>query len=127
MSARLAVWVGDEQVGELDRAGRRFQIRFTARPDASALLTVAPEGADATWTPAFTRAWFDNLLPEEGRRAVAEAEHQVERGDTFGLLAAIGWECAGAVPGGVPGCRASLDRTRTLSPRRARSPSNSMS
>jgi serine/threonine-protein kinase HipA len=72
-------------------------MRFTGRPDATSLLTVAPEGSDAIWTQAFTRAWFDNLLPEESRRTEAEAEHRVERGDSFGLLAAIGWECAGAV------------------------------
>ena len=60
-------------------------------------LTIAPDGSDATWSAAFTRAWFDNLLPEESRRTAAEAEHDVERGDTLGLLAAIGWECAGAV------------------------------
>lgn len=97
MTADLTVWLGDEQVGRLGRVGRRFQIRYTARSDATALLTVAPEGMDAAWTPGFTRAWFDNLLPEEARRTAAEAEHRVERGDTFGLLAAIGWECAGAV------------------------------
>ena len=93
----LAVWLGDGPVGSLSRSGRGFQLRFTRRPGVTAALTVAPDGADATWTPPFTRAWFDNLLPEEGRRTAAEAEHGVERGDTFGLLAAIGWECAGAV------------------------------
>lgn len=91
------IWLGDEPVGDLARAGRRFQFQFTRRPDVTGLLTVAAGGADAAWTPAFSRAWFDNLLPEETRRTAAEAEHGVERGDSFGLLAAIGWECAGAV------------------------------
>jgi serine/threonine-protein kinase HipA len=95
--ADLAVWLGDEPVGTLARSGRRFQVRFTRRPGAAAELTVAPDGAGAAWAPAFTRAWFDNLLPEGDRRTAAEVEHEVERGDTFGLLAAIGWECAGAV------------------------------
>jgi len=97
VTADLAVWLGDEQVGDLARAGRRLQMRFTGRPGTTSLLTVAPDGTDAAWTPAFTRAWFDNLLPEENRRTAAETEHGVERGDSFGLLAAIGWECAGAV------------------------------
>lgn len=97
MNKDLVVWLGDDPVGDLARAGRRFQFRFTRRRDATRLLTVAADGADAAWTPEFTRAWFDNLLPEETRRTAAEAEHGVERGDSFGLLAAIGWECAGAV------------------------------
>jgi serine/threonine-protein kinase HipA len=93
----LAAWLGSEPVGSLARSSRRYQLRFTRRPGAAAALTVARDGAEATWSPAFTWAWFDNLLPEEGRRTAAEVEHEVERGDTFGLLAAIGWECAGAV------------------------------
>ena len=95
--AELAVWLGDEAVGTLARSGRRFELRFARSPGTAAELTIASEGAEAVWTPAFTRAWFDNLLPEGDRRTAAEADHQVERGDTFGLLAAIGWECAGAV------------------------------
>lgn len=92
---RLVVWLGDEPVGDLVRA-RSNEFRFTRRETARS-LTVAPGGDTTTWTPSFTRAWFDGLLPEEGRRTVAEAEHGIARGDSFGLLAAIGWECAGAV------------------------------
>lgn len=97
MSNDLAVWLGDEPVGALARAGRRLQFQFTRNPGAVGLVTVATEGSDGVWTRGFTRAWFDNLLPEETRRSAAEAQHGVERGDSFGLLAAIGWECAGAV------------------------------
>ena len=94
-AGRLVVWLGAEPVGDLDR-GRRGDLRFTRRPDSPS-LTVAAEGAGPAWPPAFTRAWFEGLLPEEVRRTTAEVEHGVARGDTFGLLAAIGWECAGAV------------------------------
>lgn len=93
----LAVWLGDERVGTLERAGRRFQVRFTPAPGVATALSVATGPGADPWTPVRTRAWFDNLLPEEGRRTAAETAHGVERGDTFGLLAAIGWECAGAV------------------------------
>jgi serine/threonine-protein kinase HipA len=92
---RLVVWLGDEPVGDLIRT-RHNEIRFTRR-ESAASLTVAPDGAADIWTPSFTRAWFEGLLPEASRRTLAEAEHGVARGDTFGLLAAIGWECAGAV------------------------------
>jgi serine/threonine-protein kinase HipA len=93
----LAVWLGDEPVGALARTGRRFQFQFTRSAEAVGLLTVASEGTDLVWTKGFTRAWFDNLLPEETRRTAAEAQHGVDGGDSFGLLGAIGWECAGAV------------------------------
>ncbi len=95
--ARLAVWLGDQPAGHLERSGRRFGLRFTRRSDLVASLTVAPEGVTEVWSAAFARAWFDGLLPEEARRGAAELAHGVERGDTYGLLAAIGWECAGAV------------------------------
>ncbi len=93
----LVVWLGDEPVGTLAREGHRFGLRFRRRPGAVGLLTVAPGGVADPWSPSFTRAWFDGLLPEEARRSAAETDHGVERGDTYGLLAAIGWECAGAV------------------------------
>lgn len=97
MSAEpLVVWLGETPVGDLARIDHGRRIRFERRP-GTVTLTVAAEGADERWTPSLTRAWFDGLLPEESRRTVAEVEHGVERGDTFGLLAAIGWECAGAV------------------------------
>ncbi len=92
----LVVWLGETPVGDLARVDRGRRIRFERRP-GTPTLTVAAEGADERWAPAFTRAWFDGLLPEESRRTVAELAQGVERGDTFGLLAAIGWECAGAV------------------------------
>ncbi|MFN8622953.1 MAG: HipA domain-containing protein [Chloroflexota bacterium] len=97
MSERLFVWVGPDPVGELAREGRRFDLRFRRAEGARALLTVASDGEGDAWAPGFTRAWFDGLLPEGPRRAAAETEHGIERGDTFGLLGAIGWECAGAV------------------------------
>lgn len=94
MTDPLAVWLGAERVGDLAR--ERRGLAFHGRADA-ARLTIASDGEELDWPPVFTRTWFDGLLPEEERRSAAEAEHGVDRGDTFGLLAAIGWECAGAV------------------------------
>jgi serine/threonine-protein kinase HipA len=90
----LSVWLGPERVGDLVRERRGF--RFHPHRGASR-LSVADQADEAPWSPGFSRAWFDGLLPEEERRSQAEVEHSVDRGDSFGLLAAIGWECAGAV------------------------------
>ncbi len=112
--AALVVWLGETPVGDLARIDRGRRIGFTRRPDTRG-LTVAAEGAQERWTPSFTRAWFDGLLPEESRRTIAETQHGVERGDTFGLLAAIGWECAGAVSVLPPGRRPATGTYRDLS------------
>jgi serine/threonine-protein kinase HipA len=95
MADRLAVWLGPAQVGILAR-DRRGGFRFEPGDGADA-LTVAAAGADRPWGRAFSRDWFDNLLPEDARRTSAENAWGIERGDIFGLLEAIGWECAGAV------------------------------
>ena len=95
MADRLAVWLHDQRVGTLLREPRGG-VRFDAQ-DGAADLTVSPLGTGTPWSKAFSRDWFEGLLPEEGQRTTAERNHSVARGDTFGLLAAIGWECAGAV------------------------------
>jgi len=95
MTDTLAVWLGADRVGDL--VGDRQTLTFHRRPRTARLTVAQMEDDEPAWSPAFTRAWFDGLLPEEERRSAAEIEHGVDRGDTFGLLAAIGWECAGAV------------------------------
>ena len=95
MTEALAVWLGADRVGDLVRD--RQTLTFHRRPGTARLTVAQMEDDEPAWSPAFTRAWFDGLLPEEERRSTAEVEHGVDRGDTFGLLAAIGWECAGAV------------------------------
>ena len=88
MTERLAVWLGSERAGDLIR--ERSAIRF--RPlEGGPSLSVAAAAQTSLWGRTFTRAWFGGLLPEGERRDRAEADHGVERGDTFGLLAAIGW------------------------------------
>ena len=41
--------------------------------------------------------YFDNLLPEEGMRALLSKEMDVPKTDAFGLLAALGQESAGSL------------------------------
>jgi serine/threonine-protein kinase HipA len=96
----LAVWLHGRRVGSLGQ-GRDREIRYVPVQDAP--LSVAASGL-APWSPDLTRNWFDGLLPEEGRRARLAARLGLRPEDTFGLLAQVGWECAGAVavvPDGV--------------------------
>lgn len=71
-------------------------MQFHAEVVAAELAMAAPGGL-ASWTPEFTTAWFENLLPEEDNRVEVCRRFGVRGDDTFGLLAEIGWECAGAV------------------------------
>ena len=89
----LAVWLHGSRVGSIEQ-GRDREFRYV--PDQDAPLSVAASGR-APWSPELTRNWFDGLLPEEGRRARLAARFGLRAEDTFGLLAQVGWECAGAV------------------------------
>jgi serine/threonine-protein kinase HipA len=91
----LVVLLHDRPVGAIRRAGRR-SARFHPNVDGGELAVGAPAGAEP-WTPDFTRAWFENLLPEEEPRARIAARFGLRPEDTWGLLERIGWECAGAV------------------------------
>ena len=99
----LDVWLGPRRVGSLEQDRRGF--RFLSENGATA-LTASSEGAVSPWPRALARNWFEGLLPDDAQRTYAESAHSIARGDTFGLLAAIGWECAGAVsvlpPGVMP-------------------------
>ena len=68
----------------------------------SAALPVAskPYRDSKPGTPRPRRAvefWAEGLLPEGENRTMLERRFEVRRGDTIGLLAAIGADCAGAV------------------------------
>lgn len=88
----LVVQLGDRPIGRLEASPALRFVPTTARP----LLSIG-DTSGRPWSPAFTRAWFEGLLPEGELRTRIAARHGVEPLDTFDLLAAIGWECAGAV------------------------------
>jgi serine/threonine-protein kinase HipA len=99
--AELIVWLGSKVVGELGSTGRRSASFRPARPGIG--LTIGAPDDGSTWTPEFTRAWFENLLPEEEPRSRIAARFGLRSDDTWGLLEQIGWECAGAVAVLPPG------------------------
>lgn len=94
MTDNRVVWLNDTVVGHLRRDDGGFT--FASLPGARN-LTAAAEGAQSPWSRTFAKNWFDGLLPDDRQRTGAEDARGIERGDTFALLEAIGWECAGAV------------------------------
>ena len=101
MDEPLVVWLGDEVVGELRASGRRAAQFHPARPRIG--LAAGAQVDASPWPADFTRSWFENLLPEEEPRARIAARFGLRSDDTWGLLARIGWECAGAVSVLPPG------------------------
>lgn len=102
MPDSLGVWLGHDIAGTLERSEDDDRFVFEAAPDGPA-ITMATRGQEHRWTPVFSRRWFDGLLPEGAQRQTAELRHRIDSGDTFGLLEAIGWECAGAISVMPPG------------------------
>jgi serine/threonine-protein kinase HipA len=96
MTDRLIVWLGHDIAGALVRSRDSERFWFEAAEDAPA-ITMADAGRERIWAPVFSRRWFEGLLPEGAPRQAAEQHHHIDPGDTFALLEAIGWECAGAI------------------------------
>ena len=101
MTARLAVWwIGEPgaaarggELESLEAGGLRF--RYAADWDGVALSISMPR-REAPYESEAT-SFFANLLPEGLARSRVCARLQISEGNDFGLLAAIGGECAGAL------------------------------
>jgi serine/threonine-protein kinase HipA len=103
VTARLAVWLNALQVAIVERERRgKLSLSYTeqalaAFPGGTPLLSLDLVLQRRGYPNARTVAFLDGLLPEgEPRRAVA-AELDLPASDVFGLLAAIGRDCAGAL------------------------------
>lgn len=103
MAAPLAIWLYGRQVAVVERQ-RNNRLRLSYTGDALAtyeggtpLLSLAFPLTRDRHPNGVTRAFLDGLLPEgEPRRAIA-AELDVPASDVFGLLGALGKDCAGAL------------------------------
>lgn len=108
MAEELAVWLYGERVATVDRRRGRPRLAYTeealARYDlGTPLLSLAlPVGAER-YTQGVTRPFLDGLLPEgEPRKAIAR-DLGLRPDDTYGLIEALGRDCAGAVVVQSPG------------------------
>lgn len=107
---RLQVLLHGQRVADL-RAGTALELTYTpemvselgvgalclsaALPVAAKAYRDSKPGAPRPRRP--VEFWCEGLLPEGESRTMLENRFGVRRGDTFGLLAAIGADCAGAV------------------------------
>jgi serine/threonine-protein kinase HipA len=99
----LTVWLYADPVADL-RPDRRGQLSLRYRPDVidrlgqgALCLSVALPVRSAPYRHDAVERWIEGLLPEGETRTVLERRFSVRRGDSFGLLCALGRDCAGAV------------------------------
>jgi serine/threonine-protein kinase HipA len=111
MADILDVWLSGRHLGELKRL-RNGAMRLRFNDEAinhygagskalSLSLPMTPKRVEGASLGTF----IEGLLPEFGVRSALEHEHDVNPFDSFGLLRAVGTECAGAVqftPQGKP-------------------------
>lgn len=112
VGARLGVYLAGEVVGEIERRGpSRYRFVYSGSelersgPGAIVLSASLPVQA-GDFPPARTSPFFEGLLPEGAVREAIAHRFRLSEEDGFGLLEALGAECAGAVavlsPGRTP-------------------------
>jgi serine/threonine-protein kinase HipA len=105
----LDVYLNETLVGELRQEGGELAFRYAPGylnlPASLPLSRHLPLGSEE-FSDAATRAFFANLLPEGGMREQVARALGLSPGNVFGLLEALGGDCAGAVtvvpPGEIP-------------------------
>ena len=97
----LAVWLNDEHIADLERVNSgELRLRYTPASiarhgEGSIVLSIALPVQPRHRGQSVTR-WVESNLPEGETRTSLEDRFGIRRGDSFGLLAAIGADCAGA-------------------------------
>lgn len=98
---KLEVWLNDDLVGYLteNRKGGRFcyASHIKKMQSGNPLLSLSLPVKSKPYGESKTENWFMGLLPEGKRRQEIAHSLGISEYDWIGLLAEIGWECAGAV------------------------------
>jgi serine/threonine-protein kinase HipA len=99
----LAIWLYGSRVASVERE-RRGRLRLFYTEDALSryeggvpLLSLSMPLTRDRYPNAITRAFLDGLLPEGEPRLAIAADLDLPASDVFGLLAALGRDCAGAL------------------------------
>lgn len=110
MDDRIAVWLAGTKIAVICRDRERIDLTYT--PDAlkmfpagTPLLTLSLPLVAQRYSKGIVRPFLDGLLAEGESRSALARRHRVSRDDTFGLISALGRDCAGALviqPEGEP-------------------------
>ena len=100
---RLRVYLNEEMLGAVERRGPA-RYRFTYSDEAlarhgegSILLSASLPVRAGSFSPTQSAPFFEGLLPEATARVGVARRFGLSEADGFGLLSALGVDCAGAV------------------------------
>ncbi len=102
MAGKLIAWMYDTAVAVIEEERQRLRLTYTSEalsryaPGSRLLSWALPVRAER-YTQGVVRPFLDGLLPEGDARLAVAREFDLRPGDTYGILRAIGRECAGAV------------------------------
>jgi serine/threonine-protein kinase HipA len=102
MGEALAVWLRGTKVALVEQERGKLRLTYTQDaldrfPLGSPLLSLSLPLTSRRYPQGVARAFLDGLLPEgDARRAIAD-DFDVLASDTFGLIRALGRDCAGAL------------------------------
>lgn len=102
--ATLSVFLRERPIGSLERTGpSRYRFAYSAdaiqddRSDPMARLSASLPLREERFKPSESAPFFEGLLPEGAVRAAIAGKLGISEGNGFGMLAALGADCAGAV------------------------------
>jgi serine/threonine-protein kinase HipA len=101
MADQLAVWLYGAKVALIDQERARLRLAYTddalARyPLGVPLLSLSLPLTSERYTHGLVRPFLDGLLPEDEPRQIVANGLGLFREDTFGLIRALGRDCAGS-------------------------------
>jgi serine/threonine-protein kinase HipA len=102
MTDRLAIWLYRTRVAIVEEERHRLRLQYTpeARQTYAAgtpLLSLTLPLTVDRFPNGVVRAFLDGLLPEGDTRRVLAEDFSLRANDTFGLIRALGRDCAGAL------------------------------
>lgn len=122
--ARLGVFLDGQMLGEIERRGpSRYRFAYADEAlgrhgEGAVVLSASLPVGRGEFAPSRAAPFFEGLLPEGSIRAAIARSFHLSEEDGFGLLDALGADCAGAVEILAPGVKPALvgqGRLRVLS------------
>lgn len=93
----LSVYWDEAEVGRLQRVDERSREYSFHYTDLSRPISLSLPTDRASFTPAESRPFFEALLPEGALREEIAGQLKLPSSDSYGLLAELGLDCAGAL------------------------------